>query len=156
MSARLLLTFRTIQSNRIPSHIRQVSHPPSSNPDHHSSPFLIEPTQHRTATACHLQRAYACRPATMSLNCHGVSESPPSHLSQVPLAYVATLVVALSSGGRTFPPAEANTQQQAPDRRLCITAGLHCADCPEIYLPFSTICCHVSGEPMSSASLAHL
>ena len=84
--------------------------------DHHSSPFFIEPTQHRTATACRLQRA--CRPATMSPDC----VSPPSRLSQAPLASVATLVVVLLSGGRTSPPAETNTRRRAPDRRLRIAA----------------------------------
>ena len=84
--------------------------------DHHSSPFLIEPTQHRTATACRLQQA--CRPATMSPDC----VFPPSRLSQAPLASVATLVVVLLSGGRTSPPAETNTRRRAPDRRLRIAA----------------------------------
>jgi len=48
--------------------------------------------------------------------------SLPSRLSQVPLASVTTLVVALLSGGRTFPPAETNTRRRAPDRRLRIAA----------------------------------
>jgi len=84
--------------------------------DHHSSPFFIEPTQHRTATACRLQRA--CRPATMSPDC----VSPPPRLSQAPLASVATLVVVLLFGGLASPVAETSTRQRAPDRRLRIAA----------------------------------
>jgi len=48
--------------------------------------------------------------------------SPPSRLSQVPLASVAILVVALLSGGRTSPPAETNTRRRARGRRLRIAA----------------------------------
>ena len=84
--------------------------------DHHSSPFLIEPTQHRTATACRLQRA--CRPATMPLHC----VSPPSRLSQVPPAFVTTLAAVLLFSGRAFPAARTDTRRQAPNRRLHIAA----------------------------------
>ena len=109
--------------------------------DHHSSPIFIKPTQHRTATACRLQ--LACRPATMALHC----VSPPSRLSQVPPAFVATLVAVLLFGGRASPPAKTNTRRRAPNRRLNSHRGLRCKSCPEINPLSSAVCRRVSHKP---------
>ena len=115
MFAGLLPTFRTVPSNRMPSHIRHVSQLPSSIWIITAAPFSS--SQHNTAQQLHaVSNGHVDQPPclpTVSLH-HRVSHKRRWHPSP-PWSSCSCPAVGL-------PPAEANTQRRAPDRRLRIAA----------------------------------